>query len=132
MKYRNPTLRSWLLALSAGTALIAHAGTINSTFSIQQGNLVQDGSPYGTGTGYNGVVDGRVTDNTATTALSVGSTAITLGNQYQNTAVNGQQYCGLFSYDLTELNSYIAANTCLLYTSPSPRDRTRSRMPSSA
>ena len=26
----------------------------------------------------------------------------------------------------------IACNTCLLYTSPSPRDRTRSRMPSSA
>ena len=25
-----------------------------------------------------------------------------------------------------------AKNTCLLYTSPSPRDRTRSRMPSSA
>ena len=29
---------------------------------------------------------------------------------------------------LEEENSY----TCLLYTSPSPRDRTRSRMPSSA
>ena len=27
---------------------------------------------------------------------------------------------------------YIPAYTCLLYTSPSPRDRTRSRMPSSA
>ena len=26
----------------------------------------------------------------------------------------------------------MAHNTCLLYTSPSPRDRTRSRMPSSA
>ena len=26
----------------------------------------------------------------------------------------------------------LQANTCLLYTSPSPRDRTRSRMPSSA
>ena len=26
----------------------------------------------------------------------------------------------------------LACNTCLLYTSPSPRDRTRSRMPSSA
>ena len=26
----------------------------------------------------------------------------------------------------------VAANSCLLYTSPSPRDRTRSRMPSSA
>ena len=31
------------------------------------------------------------------------------------------------------LNGYIAVmNNCLLYTSPSPRDRTRSRMPSSA
>ena len=27
---------------------------------------------------------------------------------------------------------YLEANDCLLYTSPSPRDRTRSRMPSSA
>ena len=26
----------------------------------------------------------------------------------------------------------VTNNTCLLYTSPSPRDRTRSRMPSSA
>ena len=32
--------------------------------------------------------------------------------------------------DLTEAAT--AARTCLLYTSPSPRDRTRSRMPSSA
>ena len=31
---------------------------------------------------------------------------------------------------LTELNWHL--NDCLLYTSPSPRDRTRSRMPSSA
>ena len=30
---------------------------------------------------------------------------------------------------ITEVGPYIA---CLLYTSPSPRDRTRSRMPSSA
>ena len=29
-------------------------------------------------------------------------------------------------------NSFALARTCLLYTSPSPRDRTRSRMPSSA
>ena len=29
-------------------------------------------------------------------------------------------------------NSLASPNTCLLYTSPSPRDRTRSRMPSSA
>ena len=30
------------------------------------------------------------------------------------------------------LNAALVINTCLLYTSPSPRDRTRSRMPSSA
>ena len=29
-------------------------------------------------------------------------------------------------------NAMLVCNTCLLYTSPSPRDRTRSRMPSSA
>ena len=34
------------------------------------------------------------------------------------------------SGDLVAAASYY--NTCLLYTSPSPRDRTRSRMPSSA
>ena len=33
-----------------------------------------------------------------------------------------------FNNDVDALNTYI----CLLYTSPSPRDRTRSRMPSSA
>ena len=32
------------------------------------------------------------------------------------------------------INAYLGYdfNTCLLYTSPSPRDRTRSRLPSSA
>ena len=30
------------------------------------------------------------------------------------------------------INQVLNLNTCLLYTSPSPRDRTRSRMPSSA
>ena len=36
-------------------------------------------------------------------------------------------------YDDTPRNfGRVAATTCLLYTSPSPRDRTRSRMPSSA
>ena len=31
-----------------------------------------------------------------------------------------------------EIGRFPATETCLLYTSPSPRDRTRSRMPSSA
>ena len=39
-------------------------------------------------------------------------------------------------YDPREMSEHsvenTGTNTCLLYTSPSPRDRTRSRMPSSA
>ena len=43
------------------------------------------------------------------------------GNRFFGTLVGGFIGMGLFAF-------YI----CLLYTSPSPRDRTRSRMPSSA
>ena len=39
---------------------------------------------------------------------------------------------GIFATAAPELVIHCAAYTCLLYTSPSPRDRTRSRMPSSA
>ena len=35
-------------------------------------------------------------------------------------------------YSIENPLAYINSNICLLYTSPSPRDRTRSRMPSSA
>ena len=39
----------------------------------------------------------------------------------------------LATWDAIEiLANYLKCSTCLLYTSPSPRDRTRSRMPSSA
>ena len=33
---------------------------------------------------------------------------------------------------LGQVNGYIGSNNCLLYTSPSPRDLSTSRMPSSA
>ena len=37
-----------------------------------------------------------------------------------------------WQFDVEKLEELITPKTCLLYTSPSPRDRTRSRMPSSA
>ena len=48
-----------------------------------------------------------------------------------------KKYCGIsfidfYSTDKVETFSIDDNYTCLLYTSPSPRDRTRSRMPSSA
>ena len=105
--------KSNLFAAAACLALcspVAHAGTVATTFSFQQGDLRQDGVLYGAGASYAGVLDGRVTDNSATSARTTAATA-TLGNQFQSGTHNGQQHCGLFSYDLTELNSFIAANT---------------------
>ena len=43
---------------------------------------------------------------------------------------NSQSTLSMMS--LTMLNGHSPHRICLLYTSPSPRDRTRSRMPSSA
>ena len=40
---------------------------------------------------------------------------------------------GIEDGDVNDIGTFfIQLKTCLLYTSPSPRDRTRSRMPSSA
>ena len=39
---------------------------------------------------------------------------------------------GLFKVYFGDLQPLYVSEDCLLYTSPSPRDRTRSRMPSSA
>ena len=59
------------------------------------------------------------------------------GEMVFNTAMMGYQeiatdpsYCGQIITYTFPLNGDYGA--CLLYTSPSPRDRTRSRMPSSA
>ena len=38
----------------------------------------------------------------------------------------------IFPISQLQVQLYLGTRTCLLYTSPSPRDRTRSRMPSSA
>ena len=60
---------------------------------------------------------------------------ISIGSDYKNDAMHyavGQQVYG--GHEISHIlheeknDSY----SCLLYTSPSPRDRTRSRMPSSA
>lgn len=105
-----------VLALMVAALLIqfaapeAWAGVVTTTFTIQQGNLQKDGSAYGSGTGYSGVVDGQLNDNNTTTALSTTATS-TLGNAFASGSPNGRQYVGQFSYDLTELNTFIAANT---------------------
>ena len=46
--------------------------------------------------------------------------------------VNPDEYVPVGSYDQANRMIDALQDICLLYTSPSPRDRTRSRMPSSA
>ena len=50
-------------------------------------------------------------------------------NKANNFKLLAENRYAKFQYAISET---IEAGICLLYTSPSPRDRTRSRMPSSA
>ena len=45
---------------------------------------------------------------------------------------NYDEYHKLHTFDIPSMTILTSPNTCLLYTSPSPRDRQKSRMPSSA
>ena len=65
-----------------------------------------------------------VPTSTNTDVASTGTT----GNNNSLTGTGGISGTSPTSYD----NNNSKANTCLLYTSPSPRDATLSRMPSSA
>ena len=84
-------------------------------------------------------IDGQATNSAAdVTKVVAGLTAgddvdvvVTHGDEERTLTVttvdnNGRAYLGIQPYYAMQ------TRTCLLYTSPSPRDRTRSRMPSSA
>ena len=57
--------------------------------------------------------------------------AVIISDTFGRAWRKGQTNVAIGSSGIEPLTSYIGT-TCLLYTSPSPRDRTRSRMPSSA
>ena len=67
---------------------------------------------------------GKIVNSVIATASTASDTTIT------DTSDDGDDNDGNVKDDPTEV--FIAPRPCLLYTSPSPRDRTRSRMPSSA
>ena len=60
--------------------------------------------------------------------LGTGATVTNYGSNLEEYSI--ASYMGRINYGFDD--KYLLTLTCLLYTSPSPRDRTRSRMPSSA
>ena len=86
------------------------------------------GGLAGEGTGDDCVIEGDVAVGAA---LSLTGAAASYGESQQSGLELAAKHLaekGGVTYDLTIEDD----QTCLLYTSPSPRDRTRSRMPSSA
>ena len=65
--------------------------------------------------------------DTLTFANGIATATISSGHAYRPF-----QVVEIAGAEQTEYNGQFRVLTCLLYTSPSPRDRTRSRMPSSA
>ena len=71
-------------------------------------------------------------DNEDTNELiKSGSKTFTTLDGYKNRLTDDNKKI-LYSTDEVSQSTALNMWTCLLYTSPSPRDRTRSRMPSSA
>ena len=70
---------------------------------------------------------GNAPTNVATTTTIEGVTGRTYGGTAPTESSGTLQYVRVWHG-----GAIVGANNCLLYTSPSPRDRTRSRMPSSA
>ena len=75
------------------------------------------------------LVEDQVTTDVEQTELPDGSVDV---NFDPNTKMNGQGVQGPLENLADTLSESALSTICLLYTSPSPRDRTRSRMPSSA
>ena len=89
----------------------------------------------------------RSTGTTAPGSLQFGELGLTIGagtqankgerlfvgdNAGNVDVVGGRYFTDLMVHAPGTVASVTNPTTCLLYTSPSPRDRTRSRMPSSA
>jgi len=121
---------------ATGGEVVILDGTYNITASI---NIPKDNvSLRGNG---NATTLKRMYNSTDTDSGPTARGLITLneksGCKIQGLQIDGNKAIYTASYNngiylSSSSNNTVTGNTCLLYTSPSPRDRTRSRMPSSA
>ena len=100
-------------------------GGLNDSSAVVDSTVIDAGGSSTWNAADNYLADGSV-------GLSDGNTCATLDlGDVINQAKGTEE--GLFELRVTiEQPTRADGDTCLLYTSPSPRDRTRSRMPSSA
>ena len=77
------------------------------------------------------IADNEITGNFDRNVIDANDATVTIQSSLlsRNLHINGN--FALLDSDITSLGNNLY-DDCLLYTSPSPRDRTRSRMPSSA
>ena len=125
------SLQQVLIASVGGNGLLTHNGNVVTTpvvipaADVSAGDLVFTPIPNTSGSNYSSI-DFMVQDSGGTANggmdTSIGANTVTINVIGVNDAPVGVDG----SIQLLE------DTTCLLYTSPSPRDRTRSRMPSSA
>ena len=84
----------------------------------------------------NGIIKGKITDKASNEPIPFANVLLIGTDNGTTTDENGAYEIGGLAPGLYSIRvsfvGYEDANACLLYTSPSPRDRTRSRMPSSA
>ena len=105
---------------TTATALVIRNSSGNSLFSVRNDGRVD--MPQGAVNITNDLtVSGNLTVNGTTTTLNTA----TLDVEDKNITLN-------YSTGNSNASADGAGITCLLYTSPSPRDRQKSRMPSSA
>ena len=109
-----------------GTLTNEEGGTISGT---QNGVYFGNATPAGGGLN-SGTVNNAGTFSSDSRALNIDGSGLTVNNSGSILGTgdqrNGTVYADSTAQDF-ELN-----NTCLLYTSPSPRDQRGSRMPASA
>ena len=115
-------------SLQSGFCDAAIAGGVSIHFPQRSGHLHQEGSIFSP--------DGHCRPfdaDSAGTLFSDGAGAVVLKRLDDAIADNDQIYAVVKGFGINNDGGNKASfSACLLYTSPSPRDRTRSRMPSSA
>ena len=125
-RYTEPGLSPLQITLHAGelTAAYLPPGSTANTFHIRRAVQVGHAARIGHGVDVMSETDpAALLDELAARDVLV---EVCLSSNDQILEVRGA------AHPLAHAATGVAVATCLLYTSPSPRDRTRSRMPSSA